>query len=122
MGTNRSLLSSCEDLAIAIANSRGEISQLALEVPLIQRSLELFRATLRSCAQNILAGKDDFGKLEKTLTSIINVISSLEESVVAVTLSAYLEVVKSSFVELDQLRNSGRDILATELAASYAMT
>lgn len=122
MGTSGALHSFNDDLAITIADSRGELSQLASKDPLVQGFLDLFRATLQSHARNVLEGKEDFGKLEKILTSIINIISSLEETVLADALSAYLEVVKSSLAKLDRLRNSGLDVLTAELAASYAMT
>lgn len=72
--------------------------------------------------RDVLADRDDFGKLERTLTSIIGIVRSLDESVLADTLFVHLEMTKSLSTRLDWLKNRGRDVLEAELVDSYALT
>lgn len=106
-------------LATVIASGHKDLSRLATEDRLIQCSLDLFRDALGIRARDILAGRESFEKQERTLTSVIGVVRSLDESILADTLSAHLEIIKSLFVQLDRLKHSGRDVLMAELVASY---
>lgn len=102
LGATGTPLLSSGDLTTVIASRRKGLSRLASKDHLIQRSLLLFRDALLTHARDILAGREDFGKMERTLTSVICVISSLDESMLADTLSVHLEIIKSlSFSMID---------------------
>lgn len=107
------------DLATVIASRCKDLSRLASEDRLIQRSLDLFRDALWSHARDILAGRESFEKLERTCTNVIGIVRALDESMLADTLSAHLEMIKSLFAQLDRLKHSGRDVLMDKLIASY---
>lgn len=107
MGAKYTLRLSSEDLAIAIGSHRDELSWLASENCLIQHSLDLFRDALQMCARNVLADRDNFGKLERILTNIIAVVSLLDESMLADTLFVHLEMIRSLFTQPDRLKNRG---------------
>lgn len=52
---------------------------------------------------------------------MIGVVCSLDESVLAETLFVHLEMIKSLFIQLDRLKNSGWDVLVDVLVTSYAL-
>lgn len=107
------------NLATVITSRREDISWITSEDHLIQCSVDLFRDALRTHARDTLARRESFEKLERTLTNIIGIICSLEESLLANTLSTHLEMVKSLFAQLDRIKHSGWDIQIAEQVTSY---
>lgn len=110
-----------ENFSTMISNCCEDLLGLTSEDPLVQRSLDLFRDALRTRARDILGSGENFERLERTLTSIVGVIHSLDESALADVLSSYLETVRSSFLRLAQLEASGNDVLTDELITSYTL-
>lgn len=92
---------------------------MASEDRLIQLSLDLFHDALRTCALDILAGQEELGRLERTLTNIIGAIGSLDESMLPDTLLSHLEMIKSLLVWFDRLKHNEWDVLMDEVLTSY---